>query len=157
MTFFPFSAKSISWFSVFPVPQNCLCSPVPLIVRHLFTCSPDINKPRHEKTCSCQSLHCLLWRLHFWTRYSCTYQCFPPEGGGRDNLGEFDKNPLGVPSFRHNFFEIFSLKHKRSRPCAKVVCQIPEDSDCFGSLIPRVSPPPHPPLGENIDYHLAKC
>ena len=31
--------------------------------------------------------------------------------------------------------------------CPKAVCQIPGDSDCFGCLIPRVSPP----LGENID------
>ena len=40
-----------------------------------------------------------------------------------------------------------------TRPCAKVVCQIPGDSDCFGCLIPRVSlllPTPLP-LGENID------
>ena len=44
--------------------------------------------------------------------------------------------------FRHSFFKIFSLKHRRSRHCAKVVCQIPEGSDYFGSLIPNVSPPP---------------
>ena len=58
------------------------------------------------------------------------------------------KSPGHAFRFRHNFFEIFSLKHLRSRPCAKVVCQIPEGSDCFGSLIPSVSPLP---LGENID------
>ena len=50
------------------------------------------------------------------------------------------KSPRHAFRFRHNFFEIFSLKHLRSLPSAKVICQIPEGSDCFGSLIPRVSP-----------------
>ena len=49
------------------------------------------------------------------------------------------QNLLGVPVI----FEIFSLKHIRSRPCVKVLCLIPEGSDCFCSLIPRVSLPPH--------------
>ena len=43
---------------------------------------------------------------------------------------------------------VFSLKHLRCRPCAKVVCQFPEGSDCFGCLIPRVCPPPPPFLGK---------
>ena len=55
-------------------------------------------------------------------------------------------------AFKFRQFLCFSLKHVRSRPCAKVVCQIPEGSDCFGSQIPRVSPPP--PLRENIDRYI---
>ena len=58
------------------------------------------------------------------------------------------KSPGHVFKFKNNFFDILSLKNLRSRPYAKVVCQIPKGSDCFGSHIPRVSPPP--PLGENI-------
>ena len=48
--------------------------------------------------------------------------------------------------FRHNFTisSVFSLKHLRCRSCAKVFCQIPEGSDCFGCVIPRVCPPPPP-------------
>ena len=30
---------------MFPVPQNFICSPVPLIFRPLFPCSPEINSP----------------------------------------------------------------------------------------------------------------
>ena len=30
-------------FLMFPVPQYCLCSPVPLKIWHLFPCSPEIN------------------------------------------------------------------------------------------------------------------
>ena len=37
------SPKSKSWFSLFPVPQNCICSPVPFSFRLLFPCSPEIN------------------------------------------------------------------------------------------------------------------
>ena len=33
----------------------------------------------------------------------------------------------------------------------EVFCSIPWRSDCFVGLIPRVSPPPPPPLGENMD------
>ena len=51
--------------------------------------------------------------------------------------------PVFKFKFRHNFFEIFSLKHLWSHPCAKVFCQIPDGSDCFGSLIPRIFPPTH--------------
>ena len=39
MALFPCSPKTKSGFSMFPVPQNCLCSPVPLIFRPLFPCS----------------------------------------------------------------------------------------------------------------------
>ena len=35
--------KSISWFSMFRVPQNCLCSPILSICRILIPCSPEIN------------------------------------------------------------------------------------------------------------------
>ena len=52
------------------------------------------------------------------------------------------KSPGHVFKFKHNFFDILSLKNLRSHPYAKVVCQIPKGSDCFGSHIPRVSPPP---------------
>ena len=31
------------WFSMFPVPKYCLCSPVPLKIWPLFPCSPEIN------------------------------------------------------------------------------------------------------------------
>ena len=31
------------WFSMFPVPQYCPCSPVPLKIWPLFPCSPKIN------------------------------------------------------------------------------------------------------------------
>ena len=31
------------WFCMFPVPQYCLCSPVPLKIWPLFLCSPEIN------------------------------------------------------------------------------------------------------------------
>ena len=41
MALFPCSPKTKSWFSIFPVPQNCLCSPVPLMFRPLFPCSPE--------------------------------------------------------------------------------------------------------------------
>ena len=91
---------------------------------------------------------------------------FPQSGEGRitprelenfEKLGSYpcdtilcQKSPECAFKFRHNFFEIFSLKHLRSRPWAKVVCQIPEGSDCFGSLIPRVSPPPLPLLGKTL-------
>ena len=37
--FSPCSPKTKSWFSMFPVPQNCLCSPVSLIYGPLFPCS----------------------------------------------------------------------------------------------------------------------
>ena len=37
----PCSSKTKSWFSMFPVPQNCLCSPVPLIFRPFFPRSPE--------------------------------------------------------------------------------------------------------------------
>ena len=40
---FPCSPKSKSWFSMFPVPQYCLCSPVPFIFRLLFPRSPELN------------------------------------------------------------------------------------------------------------------
>ena len=36
MALLPCSPKTKSWFSMFPVPQKCLCSPVPLIFRPLF-------------------------------------------------------------------------------------------------------------------------
>ena len=42
-----------------------------------------------------------------------------------------------------------------SRPCAKVVCLIPGGGDCFGCLIPKVSPPP-PTLGENTDRYITQ-
>ena len=58
--------------------------------------------------------------------------------------------PMWHSFFRHNLFS-FSLKHLRCRPCAKVICQIPEGSDCFVYLIPRVCQPPPTVLGENID------
>ena len=35
---------------------------------------------------------------------------------------------------------VFSLKHLRCSPCAKVVYQISQGSDCFGCLNPRVCP-----------------
>ena len=45
MALFPCSPKTKSWFSMFPVPQSCLCSPVPLNFRPLFPCSPEKNCP----------------------------------------------------------------------------------------------------------------
>ena len=42
--FFPCSPKSKSWFSMFVVLQNRLCSPVPLIL-YLYSFSPEINVP----------------------------------------------------------------------------------------------------------------
>ena len=67
------------------------------------------------------------------------YLYFPVEGGGRrdyprelDNFETFGFNSL---TMCHKFV----LKHRRSLTCGKVVCQIPEGSDCFGCLIP--SPP----------------
>ena len=71
-------------------------------------------------------------------------------------LDNFEKLTNSLPMwrafFRHNFL-ILSLKHLRCRPCAKVACQIPEGSDCFGCLIPRVcSPhPPSPFWGKTLD------
>ena len=35
--------KSKICFLMFPVPQYCLCSPVPLKIWPLFPCSPEIN------------------------------------------------------------------------------------------------------------------
>ena len=35
--------KTKSWFSMFPFPQDCLCSPVPIIFRPLFPCSLEKN------------------------------------------------------------------------------------------------------------------
>ena len=32
-----------TWFSMFPISQKCLCSPVPFSFRGLFPCSPEIN------------------------------------------------------------------------------------------------------------------
>ena len=40
---FPCCPKSKSSFPTFPVVQNCLCAPVPLIFRPQFPCSPEIN------------------------------------------------------------------------------------------------------------------
>ena len=40
---FPCSPKSKSWFSLFPVPPNCFCSPIPFSFRLLFPCSHEIN------------------------------------------------------------------------------------------------------------------
>ena len=40
-----FPHNLIILFSVFPVPQNCICSPVPFSFRLLFPCSPEINGP----------------------------------------------------------------------------------------------------------------
>ena len=78
---------------------------------------------------------------------------FSPRGGvaglpqGIDNFEKLGSNSLyPCPKssecafiFRHNFMS-FLLK---GPTCVKVVCQIPEGSDCFGSLLPRVSLPPH--------------
>ena len=38
---YPCFPKTKSSFCMFPVPKNCLCSPVPLIFRPLFPCSPE--------------------------------------------------------------------------------------------------------------------
>ena len=43
ITLIPCCPKSKSSFPTFPVPQNCLCAPVPLIFRPNFPCSPEIN------------------------------------------------------------------------------------------------------------------
>ena len=40
---FPCCPKSKSSFPIFPVPQNCLCVPVPLIFQTLVPCSLEIN------------------------------------------------------------------------------------------------------------------
>ena len=47
------------------------------------------------------------------------------------------------------------MRHLRAPPpYAKVVYQIPGGSDCFGCLIPRVSPPCPPPLwGKHLQAH----
>ena len=37
---FPCSQKSKYWFYMFPVPKNCLYSPVPFSFRFVFPCSP---------------------------------------------------------------------------------------------------------------------
>ena len=64
------------------------------------------------------------------------------------------KSPGPVFKFRHNFFQVFSLKQVSSCPCAKFLFQIPESSECFGSLIPRVSPPSCPPtVGKHWMVH----
>ena len=80
----------------------------------------------------------------------CTYQC-SPRGGGRGGITPGNETILNNPGliqysrdtvlcpkspgrafkYRHNSFEIFSLKHLMSRPCAKVVLQIPDGSDSF--------------------------
>ena len=78
---------------------------------------------------------------HFYIWLLCTYHC----------CGII--LPCDVPSL-DIISSVFSLKHLRCRPCAKVVYQIPEGSDCFGCLIPRVCPPPPPILGENIDRYI---
>ena len=113
---------------------------------------------------------CVIKRLFYneTITTSCTYQCFLPECGGQEYLRELDNfEKLGSDSlpmwhdfvsktrghafkFRHNCFKIFLLKYVRSRPFAKVVCQIPKGSNCFDSLIPGVSLSP-PLLGKNID------
>ena len=41
--FVPLNPKIKSWFPMFPILQNCLCSGLPLIFRPLFPCSPEIN------------------------------------------------------------------------------------------------------------------
>ena len=40
---FPCSPKSKSKLSMFPAPQNYLCSPIPFIFRLVFSWSPEIN------------------------------------------------------------------------------------------------------------------
>ena len=47
------------------------------------------------------------------------------------------KFPGRAFKFRHNFFEILSLKNLRSRPCTKVVCQIPESVKFPGGNIDK--------------------
>ena len=64
---YPVPQKSKSWFSMFPVPQNCLCSPialmfVPFKTMSLFPCSPKTpgraslldawDRYRQEQSCS---------------------------------------------------------------------------------------------------------
>ena len=39
---FPITQKSKICFLMFPVPQYCLCSPVPLKIKPLFPCSPEL-------------------------------------------------------------------------------------------------------------------
>ena len=45
VTFAPAGAMtpSAEFLSIFPVPQNYLCSPVPIIFRLVFSCSPEIT------------------------------------------------------------------------------------------------------------------
>ena len=62
---FPLFLKSKSWFSMYPIPQNCLCSPVPFIFKPLFLVPPPPPPPPRQMAlflCSPKLLggpHCL--------------------------------------------------------------------------------------------------
>ena len=43
LTYSPVPQKSKICYLIFPVPQYCLCSPVPLKIWPFFPCSPEIN------------------------------------------------------------------------------------------------------------------
>ena len=62
---FPCSPKSKSWFAKFPVPQNCLYSPVQLTFKLVFHCYPGVNAlvPLFHKTPGKATI--LTWYLIF--------------------------------------------------------------------------------------------
>ena len=64
-----------------------------------------------------------------------------------------DKNPLNGPSnFGLITYRFFYPRHLRSRPGAKVACQIPGGRDCFGLSNPQGFPTAAapPPRGETL-------
>ena len=93
MALFHCSLKPKSWFSKFPVPQNCLCSPAPLIFKSLFPCSPEKIDlvPLFPKTRGSASLILTTSINGFWP--NCAHALMSPSQGGTCFLVPLEKWP----------------------------------------------------------------